>query len=49
MKKIGKNAFLGIHKKTVFKTVKTKVKALKKLLTEKTGFKKKTMKVKGLS
>lgn len=49
VKKIGKNAFLGIHKKAVFKTSKAKVKALKKMLTAKTGFKKKTMKVKSLS
>lgn len=49
VKKIGKNAFQGIHKKAVFKTAKARVKALKRLLTPKSGFKKKTMKVKSLS
>ncbi|MCM1498226.1 MAG: leucine-rich repeat domain-containing protein [Clostridium sp.] len=43
---IGKNAFKGIHKKAVFKVPKAQYKAYKKLLTAKTGFVKKTMKVK---
>lgn len=43
---IGKNAFKGIHKKAVIKVPKSKYAAYKKLLTSKTGFAKKTMKVK---
>lgn len=43
---IGKNAFKGINKKAVFKVPNSKYKAYKKMLTAKTGFLKKTMKVK---
>ena len=43
---IGKNAFKGIHKKAVFKVPKSKYKAYKQMLTPKTGFAKKTMKIK---
>ncbi|MBD5543028.1 MAG: hypothetical protein HDR01_01960 [Lachnospiraceae bacterium] len=43
---IGKNAFNGINKKAVFKVPKSKYKAYTKMLTAKTGFVKKTMKVK---
>lgn len=43
---IGKNAFKGINKKAVFKVPKNKYKAYKKLLTSKTGFAKKNMKIK---
>ncbi len=46
VKKIGKNAWKGIHKKAVFSCPASKVKAYKKLLNAKTGFVKKTMKVK---
>lgn len=42
----GKNAFKGINKKAVFKVPKSKYKNYKKLLTSKTGFAKKTMKIK---
>ena len=43
---IGKDAFSGINKKAVFKVPKSKYKAYTKMLTAKTGFVKKTMKVK---
>lgn len=43
---IGKNAFKGINKKAVSKVPKDKYKDYKKLLTAKTGFAKKTMKIK---
>lgn len=43
---VGKNAFKGINKKAVFKVPKSKYKAYKKMLTSKTGFAKKTMKIK---
>jgi hypothetical protein len=43
---IGANAFKGIQKKAVFTVPKAKYKAYKKLLKSKTGFKKKTMKIK---
>ena len=43
---IGKNAFKGINKKAVFKVPKKQYKAYKKLLTPKTGFAKKQMKIK---
>lgn len=43
---IGKNAFKGINKKAVFKVPKSKYTVYKKLLTSKTGFTKKTMKIK---
>lgn len=43
---IGKNAFKGINKKAVFKVPKDKYKDYKNLLTAKTGFAKKTMKIK---
>lgn len=43
---IGKNAFKGINKKAVFKVPKSKYKVYKKMLTAKTGFVKKTMKIK---
>ncbi len=43
---IGKDAFKGINKKAVFKVPNSKYKAYKKMLTAKTGFLKKTMKVK---
>ena len=43
---IGKNAFKGINKKAVIKVPKSKYSKYKKLLTSKTGFAKKTMKVK---
>ncbi|MCM1179880.1 MAG: leucine-rich repeat domain-containing protein [Clostridium sp.] len=46
IKTIGKNAFKGVNKKAVFKVPKAQYKAYKKLLTSKTGFVKKTMKVK---
>lgn len=39
LKKIGKNAFKGIHKKAVFQVPKSKKAAYKKLLTKKTGYK----------
>lgn len=45
LKKVGKNALKGIHKKAVITCNKKKVKAYKKLFNAKTGFKK-TMKVK---
>ena len=44
--KIGKNAFKGIHKKAVFVVPKKAKKKLRKKLTAKVGFKKKTMKIK---
>lgn len=44
--KIGKNAFKSINKKAVFKVPKKSLKSYKKKLTKKTGFLKKTMKVK---
>ena len=43
---IGKNAFKGINKKAVIKVPKSKYSKYKKLLTSKTGFAKKTMKIK---
>lgn len=43
---IGKDAFKGINKKAVFKVPKNKYRAYKKMLTSKTGFVKKTMKLK---
>jgi hypothetical protein len=43
---IGAKAFKGIQKKAVFTVPKAKYKAYKKLLKSKTGFKKKTMKIK---
>lgn len=43
---IGKNAFKGISRKAVIKVPSSKYKAYKKMLTAKTGFAKKTMKVK---
>lgn len=43
---IGKNAFKGINNKAVIKVPKSKYKAYKKMLTAKTGFAKKTMKIK---
>lgn len=43
---IGKNAFKGINRNAVFKVPKSKYSSYKKLLTSKTGFVKKTMKVK---
>ena len=46
LKKVGKNAWKGIHKKAVFCCPVKKVKAYKKLMTAKTGFAKKTMKIK---
>ncbi len=46
LKKIGKNAVKGIHKKAVITCASGKVKAYKKLFAAKTGFVKKTMKVK---
>lgn len=46
LKKVGKNAWKGIHKKAVFSCPAKKVKAYKKLMTAKTGFVKKTMKIK---
>ena len=42
----GKNAFKGINKKAVFKVPKSKYKNYKKLLNSKSGFAKKTMKIK---
>ena len=45
LKKVGKNAVKGIHKKAVITCAKKKVKAYKKLFSKKSGFKK-TMKVK---
>ena len=45
LKSVGKNAIKGINKKAVIKCGK-KVKAYKKLFSAKTGFKKKSMKVK---
>lgn len=45
LKKVGKNAIKGIHKKAVITCGKKKVKAYKTLFSKKTGFKK-TMKVK---
>lgn len=44
--KIGKNAFKGIHKKAVFVVPKKAKKKLRKKLTAKVGFQKKTMKIK---
>ena len=44
--KIGKNAFKGISKKAVFKVPKKAKKKYRKKLNKKTGFIKKTMKVK---
>lgn len=44
--KIGKNAFKGIHKKAVFVVPKKEKKKLRKKLTAKVGFQKKTMKIK---
>ncbi|MCM1159173.1 MAG: leucine-rich repeat domain-containing protein [Bacteroidales bacterium] len=46
IKSIGRNAFKGINKKAVFKVPKSRYKQYKKMLTAKTGFAKKTMKVK---
>ena len=46
LKKMGNNAWKGIHKKAVFTCPAKKLKAYKKLLKAKTGFVKKTMKVK---
>lgn len=46
IKSIGKNAFKGINKKAVFKVPKSKYTSYKRMLTSKTGFVKKTMKVK---
>ncbi len=46
LKKVGKNAWKGIHKKAVFRCPAKKVKAYKKLMSAKTGFAKKTMKIK---
>ena len=46
VKKIGKNAFKGIHKKAVFVVPKKAKKKLRKKLTAKVGFQKKTMKIK---
>lgn len=43
---IGRNAFKGIHKKAVINVPKSKYKEYKKLITAKTGFAKKTMKIK---
>lgn len=43
---IGKNAFKGINKRAVFKVPKSKYRIYKKMLTSKTGFVKKTMKIK---
>lgn len=43
---IGKNAFKGIHKKAKFKVPKKQRKAYVKYLNKKTGFQKKTMKIK---
>ncbi len=43
---IGKNAFKGINKKAVIKVPKSKYSKYKKMLTSKTGFVKKTMKIK---
>lgn len=45
LKKVGKNAIQGIHKKAVISCGKKNLKAYKKLFSKKTGFKK-TMKVK---
>ncbi len=45
LKKVGKNAIQGIHKKAVITCGKKNVKAYKKLFSKKTGYKK-TMKVK---
>ena len=44
--KIGKNAFKGIHKKAVFVVPKKAKKKLRKKLTAKVGFQRKTMKIK---
>jgi len=46
IKSIGKNAFKGIQKKAVFKIPKSRYSAVKKLLTAKSGFVKRTMKLK---
>lgn len=46
IKSIGKNAFKGIHKKAKFTVPKSCKKQLKKMLSSKTGFVKKTMKIK---
>lgn len=45
LKKVGKNAIKGIHKKAVITCKKKKLKAYRKLFSKKTGYKK-TMKVK---
>ena len=44
---VGKNAIKGIHKKAVIKCPQNKLKKYQKLFNAKTGFKKKTMKIKG--
>lgn len=46
IKKVGKNALRGIYKKAVVKVKKKNYKKYKKLLSSKTGFVKKTMKIK---
>lgn len=46
LQKIGKNAFQGIHRKTVFTMPSSCRKKYKKLFTAKTGYQKKTMKLK---
>ena len=43
---VGSNAIKGINKNAVIKVPKNKIKAYKKLFTKKTGYKKKTMKIK---
>lgn len=46
IQKIGKNAFQGIHSKAVFTLPSACRKQYKKLFTAKTGYQKKTMKLK---
>lgn len=49
IKSIGKNAFKNINKKAVFKIPSSRYKTINKLITAKTGFEKKTMKLKKIS